>query len=456
MAEWRALVALALALAGCGGSDDAPSSGPKGWRVSDGFVRDPDGRAVILRGVNLAGAHKAKPYFGFHQPADFARLSQDWGMNSIRFLIIWAAIEPEQGVYDDAYLDQVRERMDWARDAGLSVVLDMHQDLYGEGFNGDGAPRWTCDESHYAAYTPTTPWFVNYLDPEMVACFDHFWTTPELRDHYVEAWRRVAARLGDHPAVIGFDPMNEPYWGSQPTGTFDAEVLEPFYEDVTRAIRKEAPDWIAFIEPFAGRNLGFATSLVPFPPGNAVYSPHAYDSNAEQGNGFDPKARAAFLVKFTQLGQEAADLGAALWIGEYGGTATSPGIDAYMDAACDGVASVTAGSEYWAYDRSDGYGLLDPDGNEKAVLLDQVVRPYPMRVAGDPLPWDWDDVTKTLTVSYHANAHVKAPTEIALPPRVYQSDVKVSCDGCEWGQNGGTLVVTKPPAGDPATIVVSP
>src|SRR6185503_4615431 len=114
------------------------------------------------------------------------RLSTDWGMNSIRFLIIWAAIEPEKGVYDASYLDAVAERMDWARDAGLSVVLDMHQDLYGEGFQGDGAPRWTCDEAHYAAYTPTENWTLNYLDPEMIACFDQFWASSELRDHFAE------------------------------------------------------------------------------------------------------------------------------------------------------------------------------------------------------------------------------------------------------------------------------
>ena len=26
---------------------------------------------------------------------------------------------------------------------GVHVILDMHQDVYGEGFGGNGAPRWT-------------------------------------------------------------------------------------------------------------------------------------------------------------------------------------------------------------------------------------------------------------------------------------------------------------------------
>jgi endoglycosylceramidase len=454
--KWAAQLLLAFALAGCGNDDATDDSSPKTWHVAGGFVRDAEGRAVILRGANLAGAHKQKPYFGFHQPADFTRVSNDWGMNSIRFLIIWAAIEPEKGVYDDAYLDAVSERMDWAEAAGLNVVLDMHQDLYGEGFGGDGAPRWTCDESHYAAYTPTTPWFLNYLDPEMVACFDAFWSSSELRDHYADAWRRVAERLAEHPAVVGFDPMNEPNWGSAVPGTFDVEVLEPFYEDVTRAIRERAPNWLAFIEPFAGRNLGFKTSLVPFSLPGAVYSPHAYDNSAESGTGFDPSSRAAFIARIEQLKQEADELGAPLWIGEYGGTATSPGIDAYMDAACDGADGVSAGSEYWAYDADEGYALLDPNQNEKAILLDQVVRPYPSREAGTPLGSVWDSTTRTLTVTYRADARVHAPTEISVPPRSYPNDYQVSCEGCETEKQPGKLLVTRAPSGEPSVLTLTP
>ena len=36
---------------------------------------------------------------------------------------------------------QVAERLCWAHDAGLVAVLDMHEDIYGEGFGFDGAPR---------------------------------------------------------------------------------------------------------------------------------------------------------------------------------------------------------------------------------------------------------------------------------------------------------------------------
>src|SRR5436305_8869337 len=109
---------MALLVAGCGSSP--------GWHVERGFLRAPDGRAVILRGMNLSGAQKNAPYLDDKQPADYQRIRGDWGMNAIRFLMTWSAVEPDRGRYDDAYLDQVAERMGWAQAAGLSVILDMH------------------------------------------------------------------------------------------------------------------------------------------------------------------------------------------------------------------------------------------------------------------------------------------------------------------------------------------
>ena len=55
-----------------------------------------------------------------------------------------------------------------------------------------------------------------------------------------------------------------------------------------------------------------------------------------------------------------------------------------------GQGTVGASTMYWAYDKSDGYGLLDPAGNEKPVLLGELVRPYPERVAGIPLGYSFD------------------------------------------------------------------
>lgn len=440
-----AALGFGLVLAACTSPTEEPA--PHGLRVSDGWLRADDGRVMILRGVNLAGAHKQAPYFGFHAEADFAHVRNAWGMNALRLLTTWAAIEPEEGTIDSAYLDALGARLDWAQASGLHVVLDMHQDVYGEGFGFDGAPRWSCDAAHYAAFVPIVPWFLNYQSPEVLACVDGFWHGEALQAHYLGAWRALAERFANHPAVIGFEPMNEPHWGSTPIGSFESTLLAPFYEKIVTGVRAVAPNWIAFLEPSSSRNLGYPTDLpASFSFANWVYAPHAYDASAEQGNGFDPAHRTAFLARYQALAEEAAARSTALWIGEYGGTTTSPGIAAYMDAAYDGAAAAFAGSTYWAYDRDTaGYGLVDDAGADKDNVLDVVVRPYPELVAGAPRGIAFDDASAAFTFTYEPDPAVSAPTELSIPDRSYPNGYHVTCAGCSYERRPNGLRVTVPP-----------
>jgi len=452
-----ALAALAIVLAAC--ADESGPPPPARWRVAGNFLRDPQGRAVILRGVNLSGDHKAKPYLGADQPEDLARI-RAWGFDAVRFVMTWTAVEPSRGQIDEGYLDELARRMEWARAADLLVVVDMHQDVFGEGFGGDGAPRWACDEEKYAAHKPTSPWFANYASPPVMACFDRLWTDAELGGRFAEAWRRVAARLAGAGAVVGFDVINEPHWGSYNMWTFEADRLAPFYGRVIDAVRLAA-DWVAFCEPAASRNLGIATSLPPFAQPDVVYAPHAYDALAEQGNGFDPARRGAILANLEGLAREARALGAPLWIGEHGGVAARPGIGEYMDANEDGASGVAAGTMFWHYGRDDGYGLLNPDGSDKAALLDALVRPYPMRVAGDPVRWSFDSGGRVFRLTMSPDAAVAAPTEISVPDRVYPGGVyRPRCDPpdrCSFETAAGILRVRLDGASrDPLEIIVEP
>ena len=374
-------------------------------------------------------------------------------MNAVRFVMTWAAVEPAEGVFDDAYLDGVAERIGWAADAGLAVVLDMHEDIYGEGFGFDGAPAWTCDASYYAAFMPRTPWYLSALDPNVEACVDGLYTG-DTRDRFVAAWRHVAARLASEPAIVGFDVLNEPGWGTYPVQQFEHDRLEGFYSDVVGAVRSVAPGWVAFLEPAGSRNAGFGTSLVPFGFGDVMYAPHSYDANAEAGGGFDPSHRQAILDNVAALAGEAQMLHAGLWIGEYGGIASQPGIVDYMTAQYDAAGAAAAGTMYWSYDKSDSYGILAPDGTEKTVLVGVLVRPYPDRVAGTPQSYAFDATTSTFTFVYMPDRS-KLATTIAVPASVYPAGYHVDCGDCAYHSETGALVIDTPPTSTPATIVIS-
>jgi endoglycosylceramidase len=443
---------LAFVLVGGCGDDDVPAC--KGI-VCDGAIRDAEGRAVVLRGVNLAGVHKNAPYTDDYTPADYVRLRADWGMTAIRFLITWSAVEPNPGEFDDAYLAWVKERMAWAHDAGLAVVIDMHQDVYGEGFGFDGAPKWTCDVANYEGFVAKQPWGINYADPKVMACFDHLWTDAGTQREMAAAWRHVAEVLADEPAIIGFDPINEPSWGSQSIATFEPMLLQPFYEQMIGAVRESAPHWVAFVEPSSTRALGFSTKLVPFESPDIVYAPHLYDVSAESTQMFDPAKASALIETALDLQRDAEHLGTPMWIGEYGGNGTDPQIAAYMGAIYDGVSSVGAGSMSWAYDKGEGYCLLDAQGQEVAPLVGAVVRPAPALVAGRPIAWTYDPASRAFELQWHADASVSASTVILAPSRLYPAGMNIECGGCAV-EVVGNEVRLGAVSGDPAIARITP
>jgi endoglycosylceramidase len=424
---------LAVGLVACAPAALPP---PSSFTVARGFIRDPQGRAVILRGANVSGRHKRAPYFDFHGADDYARMRREWGMNAVRFLVSWAALEPTRDAWDDAYLDEVARRVRLATDAGLLVFVDLHQDLYGVGFSaGNGMPRWTCAEANYASFVPTEPWFLNYTSAEVSGCFDGFWKSRDLQGKYAAAWGRIAARLADTPGWIGFDPMNEPYWGSIPPDVLESTRLPALYRDVIAAVRAHRPDALAFLQPAASRNLGLPTRLPVFDEGGIVYAPHAYDGDAEQGLGFDPSRRQRFIDTVAELRAEADALGAALVLGEYGAQAANPGTVEYMDAAYDAAGLARAGALYWEYGKDDGYALLASDGSPKEALLSAVARPFPERVAGEPGPWSSDGTTFQFT--FTPDLDVEAPTLLSLPAGRFVA----TCEGCDATVREGQVEV---------------
>jgi hypothetical protein len=80
-----------------------------------------------------------------------------------------------------------------------------------------------------------------------------------------------------------------------------------------------------------------------------------------------------------------------------------------------------------------------------------VARPYPDRVAGDPISYDFDETSTTFTLRYRPRASA-APTLLALPKRHYPGDVEVDCGGCRFTRTGDGVTLDAVP--DVAELVV--
>lgn len=186
--------------------------------VKDQMFVDHIGRQLILNGINLINKNQKDDYVCALTPETFFKVKQ-FGFNVIRLGIIWDGLEPEPGVYDEEMFKCLDERIQWAKEYGLYVLIDMHQDLFSVKYS-DGAPIWaTLDEGK--PHLSGEVWSDSYLiSPAVQTAFDNFWeNTPAedgigIQDHYANLWKIIAERYANEPIVIGYDIMNEPFPGS--------------------------------------------------------------------------------------------------------------------------------------------------------------------------------------------------------------------------------------------------
>ena len=409
--------------------------------VGQRYVTDPRGGALVLHGANTHTDGKwAADHVGATTQAEVDHMASEWGWNLARVLVHWEALEPAPGVYDEEYLDLVEERVAWYRDAGMWVVLDMHQDLYSDccGIGGNGFPEWAT-RTDGLPVTPRTPWFLTYFEPGVMRAFDNFFSgagaNADLREHYAAAWQHVAERFRDTRNVIGYDLMNEPFMGTQPSDVFEAGRLTEFSQEMVDAIRAVDVDGWIFVEPVAAQanfglpsHLGHITDPRPGDP-HLAYMPHLYPLDISVGTPYTGDQTA--LRDWAQERTEDAErLGMPVLIGEFGLATNHPGADAFLRDALAMADATTSGWAYWAYE-DGGWGPFDRDGNE-TVVAEALVRAYPRRVAGNPIAYGFDPEARTFALVWDEKPGVRGATRIFVPAdRMYPNgfDVAVSDPG---------------------------
>ncbi|MDT4932871.1 MAG: endoglycosylceramidase, partial [Pseudonocardiales bacterium] len=241
-------------------------------------------------GVNLV--YKLAPYepsvTGFGED-DAAFLARE-GFNSVRLGVIYKAVEPQPGVYDDAYLAKIAQTATLLEKHGIAPLLDFHQDMYNERFQGEGWPDWAVLDDGLPAQ-PQAGFPGNYLaQPAVNRAFDNFWANAKgpgdvgLVDRYAAAWGHVASRFeGDHK-ILGYDLMNEPWPGTgwqqcaNPAGcpVFDQGVYADFWRAAIKGLRRGDSRHLAFYEPQAIFNDGADTQLPKFDDSRLGMSWHNY------------------------------------------------------------------------------------------------------------------------------------------------------------------------------------
>ena len=405
------VVAVCMALTFAGPSAAQPRA-PLGH--AGRWVTDADGRVVILHGVNMV--YKVPPYApdaaGFG--ANDAAFLQDHGFNSVRLGVLHVGVEPQPGAYDAGYLARIARTVQTLGDHGVFSLLDFHQDMYNERFQGEGEPDWSVQDDGLPA-APQTGFPGNYIAmPALERAFDHFWQNssgpdgPGLQERYAQAWAHVAARFQGNPFVMGDDLFNEPWPGSQwPTcanlegcPAFDQAYLAPFMKSVIAAIRSADPSLVTYYEPNVLFDFGADTSIGSPGDSRSGMSFHDYcvvgnfgiPQSGLAGMGCDQAEQRVFQNADAQS-QRTGD---ALLLTEWGSTDSATTLTRVADEA---DAQLMPWTE-WAYcgcedptgsipPATEGL-VLDPSkpptgANVKAEKLAILARPHPDAVAGTPL-----------------------------------------------------------------------
>jgi len=373
-----------------------PSMASELLRADGPYFKDTQGRAVLLRGINLSNSGKTPPFNPLPDSTVLQKL-KDWGINNIRLTFIWEAFEPQRGQYDFDYLKKLEALVNAAGRLGISTVLDFHSDAfsrYSIGGCGSGFPRWAIPPgvvpSQPANDASCLPWSVvsgtEYLWPPSGyrKSIEAFYSDAYgVRTRYELAWRQLAHIFKNNPYLIGYDLLNEP-WASE------KKNLAPLYEGVAKVIRAEDPNTIIMIEPMVMTALG-APPQLPAPSfDNFAYAPHDYDALA-----------VAFKIWFTGglfidriLGaiETTADrLKAPIYVGEFGASGNGLGSEALVRHYYNlfdqkFISSAQWDLSQWTPSRQDGWNKEDMSitGSNGQLRKNFIVRPYPMAVSGEP------------------------------------------------------------------------
>ena len=406
------------------------------------YISDEYGRQLILHGLNTASNSKGDvnrmPWI---IESDVEREDKEFGFNFVRFLIFWDFVEPQRGVFNSDYLDEVQKRVEWYTSRGMHVMLDMHQDLYSLKFGGDGAPNWAVktDGNIDLDFGEDTPWWLANISPAVVKAWTNFWEYSkykDLQDHYALMWKFVMERFENNPGVIGYDLMNEPWAGDLMkafiTGNFERYQLTAFYNRLIPQLREVEPNKYFFYESApAPVTFGMPTNLQKLDPSIAkdklVFAPHCYPLGTHEGKPYDASNKKMFKDWVRERKKDTKRFGnLSLLCGEFG---LSPGVKDFDVYLKDFGKAMDDNLWHWAYWSNDqgGWSPLNGDRTPTAILP-FLVRAYPKATAGRIQSFSYDYDTKIFTMDFVSDPNISMPTEIFIPKMHFTQGFDISIE----------------------------
>ncbi len=376
------------------------------------WITDATGRVVVMHGTNMV--YKLAPYYpaaGGFGNSDAAFL-QRIGFTAVRVGVIWAALEPQPGVFDSAYLSQIASTVKTLARHGIVSLLDFHQDQLNEEFEGEGWPGWAIEDGGLP--NTKTPFSMGYeLNPALQQAFESFWADRPgpggvgLQEQYAAAWRYVAQRFAPNKSVLGYELINEPFPGSDygtcaaPPGCPGSDAqLTRMYSKVDIQIRAADQTHLVFYEPYVTFDFGFQDHVGSLNDPRTVFAWHDYCLTTSPCS--------SNATNFKNAATDIKPTGSGTFLDEFGASTQGSELDTIVTLADHNMVPWTE----WAYcvcgdpTGSPAEGIVnDPrkpktGSNLVTGALDALVEPYPHVIAGTPGSWGYNRRTKTFKLTF--------------------------------------------------------
>ncbi|GGU53796.1 glycoside hydrolase family 5 protein [Streptomyces lavendofoliae] len=416
-------------------------------------LTDDRGRVLTLRGWNVEDkTHRGEAALSAITEKHF-RDMRARGFGFARLLIFWDDLEPVRGRYSEGYLRRIERILDWAHTYDMHVVIDAHQDVFGPAFGHRGIPEWAT-RTDGLPFTPhPDDWFAEYFEPAVQRAFTHLYEDEDLRRAQARMWRVLADRLGDHPAVLGYDlvnePMGEPRRGEDlatAARRIERDQLTPMYNRLADAVRSVDDDTWLFVEPTPIVGEGVPTGLGRIEDHRVVYAPHFYNTAMEAGADYDPSAGwiEAYEAAVTQYPKKYR---VPVVVGEWGPLNNSlPHMGRFYREALTSLNRYSSGWAGYVWCYGGGYCALDASGDWRANK-ELTAAPYAEAVAGRVVE---QGPSRLVYVAGRGGA-----TELSLPTRPGGWSVTVRGRARLVPSPAGRVVIRAVP-GATVTVTVTP
>ncbi len=402
-------------------------------QAADGIpaLTDRHGRVLSLRGWNVEDKTNRGERALSAITENHFRDMRAKGFDLARLLVFWDDLEPRRGHYSETYLRKIERILDWAARHDMKVVIDAHQDVFGPAFGHRGIPEWATRTDGLPFTAQPDDWFAEYFEPAVQRAFTHLYQDQDLQRAQARAWRVLAERFAHHPALLGYDLINEPMGELRqgedlPTAArrIEHDQLTPMYNRLADSVRSaDKGSWV-FVEPTPIVGEGVPTGLGRIDDPKVVYAPHFYNAAMEAGGDYDPGA--GWIESYEQAVTEyPKQYKVPIVVGEWGPLNSSlPNMKRFYHDAMDSLRRYGSGWAGYVWCYGGGYCAVDESGAFRANK-ELTAEPYAEAVAGTIRSSSYSSADAVYRLTYTAARHGSRLTELSLPPGPW----RVTTDG---------------------------